>query len=109
MRQRVGTDRFDMTIERISFGNSSGRSVGMFCFLGFSKAIQTMMLNWLKGFNQSSGFDLLGIDNGNARAFSRWFSPSGKAHRHYAALDLSLTLLRTELRCLSGGVLSVPM
>ncbi|VUS77576.1 hypothetical protein SB6417_03665 [Klebsiella pasteurii] len=41
IRQRVGTDRFDMTSERISFGNSSGRSVGMFCFLGFSKAMPT--------------------------------------------------------------------
>ncbi len=41
MRQRVGTDRFDMTKERISFGNSCGRSVGMFCFLGFSNVIPT--------------------------------------------------------------------
>lgn len=41
MRQRVETDRFDITKERINFGNSSGRSVGMLCFLGFSKAIPT--------------------------------------------------------------------
>lgn len=41
IRQRVGTVEFDITKERISFGNSSGRSVGMFCFLGFSNAIPT--------------------------------------------------------------------
>ena len=39
MRQRVGTGKFDMTRERISIGNSSGRNVGIFCFFGFSKAI----------------------------------------------------------------------
>ncbi len=32
MRQRVGTDKLDITSDRINFGNSSGRSVGMFCF-----------------------------------------------------------------------------
>ncbi len=32
IRQRVETDRFDIISERISFGSSSGRSVGMFCF-----------------------------------------------------------------------------
>ncbi len=41
MRQRVGTDRLDITKERISLGNYSDRSVGMFCFLGFSNAIPT--------------------------------------------------------------------
>lgn len=41
MRQRVGTDRFDVMRERISLGNSSGRSVGMFYFFGFSKDIPT--------------------------------------------------------------------
>lgn len=41
IRQRVGTDKFDMTKERISFGNSSDRSFGIFYFLGFSKAIPT--------------------------------------------------------------------
>ncbi len=41
MRQQVGTHRLDITKERISFGNSFGRSVGMFCFLGFSNAIPT--------------------------------------------------------------------
>ncbi|VFT72186.1 Uncharacterised protein [Klebsiella aerogenes] len=37
MRQRVGTDKLDITSDRINFGNSSGRSVGMFCFFWFLK------------------------------------------------------------------------
>ncbi|MDP9945411.1 hypothetical protein J2T06_002694 [Enterobacter ludwigii] len=41
MIQRVETERFDIIKERISFGNSSVRSVGIFCFLGFSNAIPT--------------------------------------------------------------------
>ncbi len=41
IRQRVETERFDITKERVSFGNFSGRSVGMFCFFGFSNAIPT--------------------------------------------------------------------
>ena len=38
-KTRVETDRLDIIKERISFGNSSGRRVGMFCFFGFSNAI----------------------------------------------------------------------
>ena len=45
IRQRVGTDRTDMTRERINLGNSSGRSVGMFCFWVFSNAISSLMLD----------------------------------------------------------------
>ena len=38
IRQRVGTERLDITSERIRFGNSSGRSVGIFCFLWLLKS-----------------------------------------------------------------------
>lgn len=41
IKQRVETERLDITNERISLGSSSGRNVGMYCFFDFSKAIPT--------------------------------------------------------------------
>ena len=41
IRQRVGTDKFDIAKDRISSGSSSGLRVGIFCFFGFSNAIPT--------------------------------------------------------------------